>query len=335
MSTGISDIGAALEAMASVLGDFLPEFRAVIEQTRISLVLLSPPPDVQDAHSELLAAYDDVLRLVDDAIAQLDQGVPADDVFATVFAGQRADEIGQRFSRIAEEFTTIADAAGFDGFVGGGILVANSAGSDTPGAVNVDSSGDTRGDTGGTPRYIGLTGIPEVDVGVETVLGSQGNAASLETLLEYVTTECTLELGDDGPPKCWQVPGAAQVEGTLVEIFPTSVCAAEYQPRAEEIDRMLDRLASVVGVHAVYQIDNATSTEPYWPVGDYAIVFFSQGGDQTYGTRIRLADAKIVRIDFRCGPTPAERFAVPGATNLPCLRSNPCRSKSGHWKMST
>ncbi len=105
-------------------------------------------------------------------------------------------------------------------------------------------------------------------------------------------------------------------------MFPTSVCEAKYDPRGANITRMLGGLVApsgvdaIVGVHAVYQLATAASNEPYWPEGNYAVVFYVRRGDEIWGTRVRVADGGIVRIDFGCGPTPPEQLALPGAIHL-------------------
>lgn len=130
--------------------------------------------------------------------------------------------------------------------------------------------------------------------------------------------------------------GAEQVEGSVVEVLPTSVCEAEYAPRGAETSRVLGQLVepgglpgAIEGVHAVYQLEPDPTAEPYWPSGEYAVVFVAGGGDQTWGTRVRIAEDRIVRIDFGCGRVAPEELGVLGAVDLlartaaPLLGSGP------------
>ena len=173
------------------------------------------------------------------------------------------------------------------------------------------------------PIVVTLTGVPEVGVVIEVVRRFSGDFAPIEPFLSYVTTDCTLELGAGGPPKCWQVPDTEQVEGTEVELFPTSVCEAEYQPRsagtrpfALGVFTPPDRASGPIEVHSVYQLDTTTPGEPYLPVGEFAVVLSARRGDVSVGTRVRIADGQIVRIDYGCGATAPEGLALPDARRL-------------------
>ena len=256
------------------------------------------------------------MALLDRGLEQLDDGQAPPEVLSALFSDRSGSELAQSFSEIAGELAAAAEAAGIDGFVGGGALVVDPTGSSEMTIAD-------RRDGAATTRVVQLTGVPAVDDVIGAVLQFSGDFAPLEALLTYTITECTLELGVGGPPKCWQVPGAAQVEGTEVEVFPTSVCEAEYEPRHANITRILGELVapggvpgSVEGVYAVYQLPSDLAREPYWPEGDYAVVFSVRTVEETQGTRVRIADGGIVRIDFGCGRVPPEELAVPDAINL-------------------
>ena len=142
-----------------------------------------------------------------------------------------------------------------------------------------------------------------------------------------------MELGGGGPPKCWNVPGAEQVEGTPVEVFPTSACSGEYVARGANNTRLLSSLlapgaAGGVGlapddrsdaatpggvverVYAIYRVPDSDFEAPYWPAGEYAVVFVNRQADELWGTTVRIADGGIVRIDFGCGRVPPASMAV-------------------------
>lgn len=160
------------------------------------------------------------------------------------------------------------------------------------------------------------TGIASVDAVVEAVLAFEGDYSALDELVAYTEIGCTLELGGGGPPKCSNVPGAEQVEGTLVEVFPFSVCELEWEPRSESLSRVLGMLFEpapgaggelfVAGVYAV-----APVAEPsVWPAGDHAVVFGRLTTDEATGAVVRVAEAGIVSIELGCGPTPPSAFAT-------------------------
>lgn len=159
------------------------------------------------------------------------------------------------------------------------------------------------------------TGIAGVDAVVEAVLAFEGDYSALDDLVTYTEIGCTLELGGGGPPKCWNVPGAEQVEGTLVEVFPFSVCELEWEPRSESLSRVLGMLLEpaqdapgelfVAGVYAV-----APVAEPsVWPAGEHAVVFGRLATGAT-GAVVRVSEGGIVSIELGCGPTPPAAFAT-------------------------
>jgi hypothetical protein len=84
------------------------------------------------------------------------------------------------------------------------------------------------------------TGVPELDAIIEAV--ESGDAASLRELIEFQTLGCTVELGEGGPPKCWNFPGVTQAEGTEVEAFELYGCAPDWVPS----DRLDAELTQVV-----------------------------------------------------------------------------------------
>ena len=110
-------------ALARVLPEFLPDFRAVLQETRDGLTAITPPPDVEIPHADLIAAYDDLVAVLDRGSGQLQDGQTPTEVLSALFLDRSGDELAQRFSQIAAELAAVADAAGIEGFVGGGALV--------------------------------------------------------------------------------------------------------------------------------------------------------------------------------------------------------------------
>ena len=126
-------------ALARVLPEFLPDFRAVLQETRDGLAAIIAPTVVEIPHADLIAAYDDFVALVDRGTSQLADGQTPTEVLGAVFFDRSGDELGQRFSQIAAELAAVADAAGIEGFVGGGALVSQPGGVEE--TVVVDPTG--------------------------------------------------------------------------------------------------------------------------------------------------------------------------------------------------
>ncbi len=192
-----ANIDKMLAAFAEILPEFLPEFRVVFSETRDGLVEITPPAVAQDAHADLIAAYEEFLALIDRSLQQLDDGQQPTDVLNALFLDRSGTELGRRFSQIASELTAIADAAGIGGFVGGGALVVEPTGPDPV----IDG-----GRVDDTPRIVVLTGVREVDNVIKAVLRFSGDFTPFESLLTYTTVGCTLELGAGRPPSAGRCP---------------------------------------------------------------------------------------------------------------------------------
>ena len=173
----------------------------------------------------------------------------------------------------------------------------------------------------------GQTGLADVDRVIGAILEFSGDYSGLDALVRYTETECTLQLGGGGPPKCWDVPGAAQVEGTPVVVFPFSVCEGEWEPRSESLQRILamlveppDASAAVAGdarieVYGVYSVP-VLAEQSDWPAGDYAVVFATLADGGLRGTTVRVADGGIVSIQLGCGPVFPAAMAAAFADQL-------------------
>ena len=310
----------ALEIMQTVL----PGFCAVIEETQAGLEALAPPSEVQAEHDELLALYHDLFAFIDDAVEQIERGEGGAEVLQTFLGDRSGTALGVRFSDLANRLVAIAEANGIDVELNAGTLTADSGGSSEPRAREPVVTGVAQA---------GLTGIAEVDAVVDAVtLASYArDFTALQSLVRFTTTGCTQRLGIGGPPKCLSTTvddasGKHQLwsedEGQLVEVFPYSVCEGEYERRDGEVARLLTALAAPDGepglverVFAVYDLRGNDPGAPYWPEGDYAIVFAMRQGDERWGTTVRVGDGGVVRIDFSCGPTPPEEIA-PLGTNI-------------------
>ena len=128
-----------LAAFERVLPEFLPDFRAVLQETRDGLAAMTAPAVVEIPHADLIAAYDDFVAVLDRGRRQLEDGQSPTEVLSALFLDRSGDELAQRFSQIAAELAATADAAGIEGFVGGGALVLQPDGREE--TVVVDRAG--------------------------------------------------------------------------------------------------------------------------------------------------------------------------------------------------
>lgn len=153
-------------------------------------------------------------------------------------------------------------------------------------------------EAGQTPSFA-RTNLYDVDAVIEAVLTE--NNEQLAELIRFINTPCTTADGLGGPPKC----EAGQADGTEVEVFPTLGSEGSYVP-PEGLTGMLE-LLDVGELFGVYVISPDTPSEPYWPAGQYAIVFTGNGVGATAYTFL-LDDGRIVRINYHLGQTAAEAY---------------------------
>jgi hypothetical protein len=149
----VEEIFAALE---TILPEILPEFEATLIATLNGLVQITPPPDLLDAHGDLIEAYDELIKVFGRGVEQLDDGQSPREALAALFSIDAGGELAQRFSKVADELAAAADAAGIEGFVGGGPLVVGATGPDGTVVVGRDAGDDE-------PRSTGMTGVRDVD----------------------------------------------------------------------------------------------------------------------------------------------------------------------------
>jgi hypothetical protein len=142
----------------------------------------------------------------------------------------------------------------------------------------------------GVQERTGYSGIPEIDVIIETMLA--GDRQEELQLFQFSRFPCTYAEGFGGPPKCKQ----GEVEGTLVESIP--VLGPEgHHVRRDEMGDWLSIQAS--GVYAVYRVSEQVYSDEFYPAGEYAIAFLSE--NQEYLVTVQVTDGKIVRLDYYLG----------------------------------
>jgi hypothetical protein len=142
------------------------------------------------------------------------------------------------------------------------------------------------------------TGIIDIDAVIAAALS--GDPEQLRPLLGLLTTPCTLAEGLGGPPKCT----AGEAEGSEVTAFPFLGSEGGFA-REDELDGLLDSL-DIGGLYGVYIVPRDAAEEPYWPSGDYGLVFTGNGTPSAY--TLLMAEGRVVRIVYHMGQSPAEAF---------------------------
>jgi hypothetical protein len=132
--------------------------------------------------------------------------------------------------------------------------------------------------------------------------------------IQFVDIPCTNADGLGGPPKC----DAGMAEGTIVEVFP--VLGGEgYYYTPENIDTYLNLW--VKDLYAVYKISPNQYQEPYWPAGEYALLFDRDENDIPFPITVYVESGKIVRLIYHLGVRvedqllgiPVEQIMIPPA----------------------
>ena len=131
------------------------------------------------------------------------------------------------------------------------------------------------------------TGLRIVDQVLQGV--ANGDAETLRALVEYTNAECTQQDGLGGPPKCRE----GEAEGTPVEVLAFLGSEGGHL-RKDEMENWSGIKAT--GVYAVYEVNAAAiSSEEYYPVGKYVILFVDE--ENKAAIALRIGERGIVRID--------------------------------------
>jgi hypothetical protein len=137
------------------------------------------------------------------------------------------------------------------------------------------------------------TGIESIDAILEAV--ASGDMQSLRSLVEFTNAKCTTQDGLGGPPKCLE----GEAEATLVDVLAFLGSEGGFLRKAE-INNWPGVEAS--GVYAVYEVSPAVTSEQYYPVGKYVILFVTE--ENQSAAAIRIGERGIVRVDDILGSSP-------------------------------
>lgn len=118
--------------------------------------------------------------------------------------------------------------------------------------------------------------------------------------IQYSQVACANMDGLGAPPRCPE--GVA--EGTVMQVFPMLGSESSFA-KPEEMAGVLDR-AIVKGLYAVYRVTPNPNIEPWFPEGEYAMIFERDMNDISLPVVLRVLNGKIVRMDFSAGVSAAD-----------------------------
>lgn len=72
----------------------------------------------------------------------------------------------------------------------------------------------------------------------------------------------------------------------------------------------------VQALYAIYQIPGHAKAEPYWPEGEYGLIFKREENGYSMPVLVRVSGGKIVRIDHAMGHEPSRLLEGISAENI-------------------
>jgi len=167
-----------------------------------------------------------------------------------------------------------------------------------------------------------LSGNADVDAVLSAVTSKDVSALLSRTVLQEMACIDPKTQGLGGPVRC----GPGQVVGTLVKAFPEATCEGEWtleQSLREMFTQWLDGADLSRGVYGVVRGPALPRSEPYWPVGEYWLVYSTKApatgpGGAGQAKVILIEGGRIVGLRFGCSETPAQAMTNRG-NPLPVL----------------
>ena len=130
------------------------------------------------------------------------------------------------------------------------------------------------------------TGIATLDDILEAI--AENDTTALRSLVEFTNALCTRREGLGGPPKCRE----GEAEGTAMDVLPFLGVEGSFIRQTEIRDwQGID----VAALYAIYEVSPAVSSEQYYPVGKYTILFL--GKQNQPAVALRIGEKGIVRVD--------------------------------------
>lgn len=144
------------------------------------------------------------------------------------------------------------------------------------------------------------TGIQVIDQVIHAA--ASGDPQAVRASIEFFEAECTQQQGLGGPPKCRE----GEAEGTPVEVV-AFIGSEGGHLRKDELENGL--AVKATGIYAVYEVNTAVlSSEQYYPVGNYAIIFVNE--EERMVTALRIGEKGIVRVDEIIDSSPESLSAM-------------------------
>lgn len=119
-------------------------------------------------------------------------------------------------------------------------------------------------------------------------------------VIRYTRIACATVEGLGGPPPCPE--GVAG--GTEIEVFPTLGSEGSFVA-PENMQTFLSN-SILKNLYAVYRVKPNPNIEPYFPEGEYAMLFERDLNDISLPVVLRVMDGRIVRMDFSFGVSAAD-----------------------------
>lgn len=173
-----------------------------------------------------------------------------------------------------------------------------------------------------------VEGTDVFDVGIEPATETNTNQAIKDELgsimqamlgpflsdqvdvIQYSQIACANVDGLGGPPPCPE--GVA--EGTELEVFPTLGGEGSFIA-PENMEAFFNNFL-LKNLYAVYRVTPNPNIEPYYPEGEYAMIFERNINDISLPVVLRVMDGKIVRMDFSVGTPAADLLAAVPVKNV-------------------
>ena len=130
------------------------------------------------------------------------------------------------------------------------------------------------------------------------------------SVIQYAQIACANVEGLGGPPSCPE--GVA--EGTELEVFP--MLGGEGSFIAPENMEIFFNNFLLKNLYAVYRVTPNPNIEPYFPEGEYAMIFERNINDISLPVVLRVMDGKVVRMDFSVGTPAADLLAAVPVENV-------------------
>jgi len=143
---------------------------------------------------------------------------------------------------------------------------------------------------------------------MQAMLG--GSLDEQVAMIQYSQIACETEEGLGGPPPCPE--GVA--EGTELEVFP--ILGSEGSFVAPDNMQTFLNNSILKSLYAVYRVTPNPNIEPYFPEGEYAMLFERNMNDISLPVVLRVMNGRIVRMDFNVGVPASDLLAAVPVENV-------------------